>query len=73
MIQRRAGGRSMDYIHYSTEEIFMAHGDDETEVESGILWETGLGGTSIMKTLKRDNFSRWISDSPERVIGVSGE
>ena len=43
----------MDYRHYSTEEIFMAHDDDETEMESESLWETGVGGTSIIKTLKK--------------------
>ena len=34
----------MGYSHYSTEEIFVAHGDDEIEVEPEILRETGVGG-----------------------------
>ena len=44
----------MGYSHYSTEEIFVAHGDDEIEVEPEILRETGVGGTSMMKNTKRD-------------------
>ena len=43
----------MDYRHYSIEEISMAHVDNETEVESESLRETGVGGASMMKTLKR--------------------
>ena len=31
----------------------MDHGDDETEVESDHIQDTGLGGTWMMKTLKR--------------------
>ena len=36
----RGGGRSMDCSHYSIEYIFMAHGDDETQVQSESLRET---------------------------------
>ena len=39
------GGRFMDYINYWMEEIFMSHSDDDTEVESDGLWETGMGMT----------------------------
>ena len=44
----------MEYRHYSMEVIFMAHGDDETEVELESLWETGVGLNLIIKTLKMD-------------------
>ena len=43
----------MDYIHYIIEEIFVARGDDETEVELESLWETVVRGDSMMKTLKK--------------------
>ena len=35
---------SMDYRHYSIKNIFMAHGDEDTEVEFEIIWETGVRG-----------------------------
>ena len=43
----------MGFRHNSIEEIFVAHGDDETEVEYESLQVTGLGATLTSKTLKK--------------------
>ena len=37
----------MDYIHYRIKYIFMDRGDDETQVESGILLGTEVGGGGL--------------------------
>ena len=51
------GIRSMDNRHYSVNNIFMAHGDYNTEVELESLHETGLGGLQWWKPLKRADMS----------------
>ena len=49
----------------------MDPGYEETQVKSESLWETGVGGTWIVKPLKGIRCVPWNSDFPKRVRGVS--
>ena len=48
------GGCSMRYRNYIIEQTFIARGDDETQVELDILWETEVGGNLNYENPKKD-------------------
>ena len=52
----------------------MAYGDDQTQVQSDIIWETGQGGYLNDENPKKVLvYLPYIGDSTQRGLGVSGE
>ena len=65
----------MNYRHYSIEYIFVAHGDEETQVQSACLWLTCVEGLEWWKPFKSADMcslDQWFSIEMKRSSGRGG-